>query len=194
MSCRSDLAAGIKARLTMEEVVRRYGYAPGRNGFLRCPFHSERTASLKLYPGQGGWHCFGCGKGGSVIDFVMELFGLTLQQACLRLNTDFGLGLTGDQPDRKALQAAQRRAKEAEERRAQEEAEELALLAEHRYWWEIQREFAPGEDGYIHPLYERAVKELPWLAYRLDCCADRRWRTSKNAQTMHHGPTQRKTS
>ena len=39
------LAAGIKDRLTMEEVARRYGYEPGRSGFLRCPFHSgDRTA------------------------------------------------------------------------------------------------------------------------------------------------------
>lgn len=193
-SCRSDLASRIKDRLTIEEVVRRYGYEPGRNGFLHCPFHQgDRTASLKLYPEQEGWHCFGCGKGGSVIDFVMELYGLSFSQACLRLNTDFGLGLAGDQPDRRALQAAQRRAKEAEEKRAREEAEELALLAEHRYWWEVRQAFAPGKDGYIHPLYEQAVKELPWLAYLLDCCADRRWRTSENLQPSTNGPIQRRT-
>ena len=193
--CRSDLASQIKERLTMEEVARRYGYEPGRSGFVRCPFHQgDRTASLKIYPGQGGWHCFGCGKGGSVIDFVMELYGLSFSQACLRLNTDFGLGLTSDKPDKKAIQDARRRAREAEEKRAREEAEELALLAEHRYWWEVQQTFAPGPDGYIHPLYEQAVKVLPHLSYLLDCCADRRWRTSVERSQTEHGTTQKRTS
>lgn len=194
-SYRSELAGQIKDRLTMEEVARRYGYEPGRSGFLRCPFHQgDRTASLKIYPGQGGWHCFACGKGGSVIDFVMELFGLSFSQACLRLNTDFALGLSRDEPDRKAIREARRRAREAEEKRAREEAEELALLEEHRYWWEVQRAFAPGLDGYIHPLYEQAVKVLPHLAYLLDCCADRRWRTSVERSQPENGTTQKRTS
>ena len=195
VSCRSNLAGRIKDRLTMEEVARRYGYEPGRSGFLRCPFHQgDRTASLKIYPGHGGWHCFGCGKGGSVIDFVMELYGITFSQACLRLNEDFCLGLTNDAPDRKALQEARRRATEAEEKKAREEAEEQALLEEHRYWWEVQQVFAPGPDGYIHPLYEQAVKVLPHLAYLLDCCADRRWRTSAEKLRPGSGTTQKKIS
>lgn len=192
---RSDLADRIKDRVTVEEAARRYGYAPGRNGFLRCPFHQgDRTASLKIYPGQGGWHCFGCGRGGSVIDFVMELYGLTFSQACLRLNEDFGLGLTRQAPDRKAIQAARRRAREEEERKAREEAEELALLAEHRYWWEVQQVFAPGPEGYIHPLYEQAVKTLPHLAWLLDCCADRRWNESAKRSQTEDGLTQKRIS
>lgn len=179
--CRSDgIAARIKEMITVDEAARRYGYDPGRSGFIRCPFHSgDRTASLKIYPGQGGWHCFGCGKGGSVIDFVMELYGISFSQACLRLNADFSLGLTKDGPDRKTLQEAREKAAEIEKRKAQEEAEEQALLEEHRYWWEVRQVFAPGPDGYIHPLYECAVKALPYLEYLLDCCADRRWAASK---------------
>lgn len=179
---RSDLAAQIKAQVTTEEAARFYGYPPARNGFLRCPFHQgDRTPSLKLFP-DGGWHCFGCGRGGSSIDFVMELFGITFPQACLRLNADFHLGLTSDTPDRKALSEARKKAQEAEERLAQEEEEELALLQEHRYWWAVKLAFAPepGDGDYIHPLYETAVKELPWLAYLLDCMADRRWSRWKN--------------
>lgn len=178
-NCRSDLAAQIKERLTMPEVARFYGFEPNRAGFLRCPFHAgDRTASLKVYPGGGGWHCFGCQKGGTVIDFVMELYGLPFRAACVRLNVDFGLGLTSDKPDRKAVQEARRKAEERKKHIEAEEAEEIALLEEHRYWWEIKREFAPRADGYLHPLYEQAVKILPYLEYRLDCCADRRWRKS----------------
>lgn len=81
----------LKRMLPMEEVARHYGFEPNRSGFICCPFHGEKTASLKIYPGDRGWHCFGCGEGGDVIRFVMKLFGLTFPQALTRLKFDFGL-------------------------------------------------------------------------------------------------------
>ena len=83
----------------MDAVARHYGFHPNRAGFIRCPFHAgDRTASLKLYPSQRGWHCFGCQVGGSVVDFVARLFGLTSLDAVRRLNEDFSLGLPIDRP------------------------------------------------------------------------------------------------
>lgn len=55
----------------MEQILQLYGYRT-KKGFMCCPFHGEKTPSLRVYKNTGGWHCFGCGKGGSVIDFVME--------------------------------------------------------------------------------------------------------------------------
>lgn len=44
-----------------------------KRGVGICPFHSEKTGSFKIYKNQNSWWCFGaCGKGGSVIDFIME--------------------------------------------------------------------------------------------------------------------------
>ncbi len=40
----------------------------------RCPFHHEKTPSFVIYKDQNSFHCFGCGKTGSVIDFVMNLY------------------------------------------------------------------------------------------------------------------------
>lgn len=89
-------AAGeIKRRVSMEEALRYYGFEPGRGGVMLCPFHREDTPSFKAYPGEGGWHCYGCGEGGSVIDFVMKLYHLSFSQAVVRLDNDFRLGLTG---------------------------------------------------------------------------------------------------
>lgn len=103
----TDLAGQLKERLGMDEVAQRYGFSPNRSGFIQCPFHKgDNHGSLKLYPGQKGWHCFGCQRGGSVIDFVMQLYGIDFRQACLRLNTDFGLRLTGQRPDQVAQAAA----------------------------------------------------------------------------------------
>ena len=58
----------IKRDHPMPEVVRRYGIEINRAGFCRCPFHNERTASMKIYA--QSFYCFGCGAGGDVIDFV----------------------------------------------------------------------------------------------------------------------------
>jgi hypothetical protein len=48
-----------------------------RFGSIRCPFHEDDTPSMKLYPDDRGWHCFGCGKGGSIVDFGAERYGIT---------------------------------------------------------------------------------------------------------------------
>lgn len=44
----------------------------GRNFFGRCPFHDEKTPSFSVSPDKQIYHCFGCGAGGNVINFVME--------------------------------------------------------------------------------------------------------------------------
>lgn len=77
----------------MNRVAEFYGFEPNRAGFIKCPFHADKTASIKIYPGMRGFHCFGCHEGGSVVDFVMKLFGLSFKDACARLNEDFRLGL-----------------------------------------------------------------------------------------------------
>ena len=44
----------------------------GKNYFALCPFHHEKTPSFSVNPEMGIYHCFGCGRGGNVITFVME--------------------------------------------------------------------------------------------------------------------------
>jgi len=44
----------------------------GRNYFGRCPFHNEKTPSFSVSPDKQIYHCFGCGAGGNVINFIME--------------------------------------------------------------------------------------------------------------------------
>lgn len=171
MSCRSDAAGQIKQMLTAREVAERYGFTPDRSGFIRCPFHTgDNHGSLKLYPGAGGWHCFGCGAGGSVIDFVMRLFDINFRQAVLRLSMDFGLGLTPDArptpAERSALMEARRR--EAG-RKAALDREYRAKAAEHCYWWQAKIHFAPAPGAAVlHPLYMEALRRLSALEYWLD--------------------------
>ena len=46
-----------------------------------CPFHNERTPSFFVSPSRGTCHCFGCGKGGNAITFLMELRQMTYPEA-----------------------------------------------------------------------------------------------------------------
>ncbi|GAA0443161.1 DNA primase [Lentibacillus halophilus] len=53
----------------------------GRNYFGLCPFHGEKTPSFSVTQDKQIFHCFGCGKGGNVITFVMEMEGYTFYEA-----------------------------------------------------------------------------------------------------------------
>jgi DNA primase catalytic core len=59
----------IKSRLTILSVLTYYNLEPDRNNMLKCPFHKEDTASMRIYPDTNSFHCFGCGKGGDAIEF-----------------------------------------------------------------------------------------------------------------------------
>lgn len=160
----NDLAAEIKRALPARDVLEHYGFHPGRTGFLQCPFHQgDKHGSLKVYDGERGWHCFGCGRGGSVIDFVMELFGIGFREACLRLNEEFHLGLSDRKPSRAEVSALLRARQEAEARREREAEEYRQVAEEHRYWWEVLKYF-----DFPHPLWCEAVKRQPYLEDWLD--------------------------
>ena len=170
-NCRSDTAAQIKQLLTTREVAERYGFTPNRSGFIQCPFHAgDNHGSLKIYSGTGGWHCFGCGAGGSVIDFAMRVFDINFSQAVLRLNADFGLNVIGGAAPSKVEQSALLEARRREEgRKAQLDQEYRRMAEEHRYWWGIKKSFAPAAGATVlHPLYAEALRRLPPLEDWLD--------------------------
>lgn len=60
------------------------GEKPNHAGFIRCPFHNEKTASCKIEKNR--FHCFGCGADGDVIDWVMKMEGKDFLTAVRELN------------------------------------------------------------------------------------------------------------
>lgn len=112
----TDVFQEVRERVSALDVAQLYGFHPNRAGFIPCPFHHERTASLKLYPGAKGFFCFGCHTGGSVIDFVARLYGLDALGAVRRISDDFHLGLPIDrqQTPQERTEAARAAAKRRE--------------------------------------------------------------------------------
>ena len=85
-------AQTIRDNVTMEQILSLYGYKP-KHGFICCPFHGEKAPSLKIYKDTGGWHCYGCERGGSVIDFVMEHENCNFPTAVRAIDAALHLGL-----------------------------------------------------------------------------------------------------
>ena len=65
----------------------------GSNQFGLCPFHSEKTPSFSVSADRQIYHCFGCGKGGGVINFVMEIEGLNFPEAVEFLAKRVGMAI-----------------------------------------------------------------------------------------------------
>lgn len=76
----------LKRETSILDILERYGVpvnrqANGTSFMTLCPFHDDKTPSLSVDPQKNIWHCFGCQKGGSSIDFVMEKEGLSFKEA-----------------------------------------------------------------------------------------------------------------
>ena len=89
----------LTARNPIEDVVGQYVSLKrsGSNMFGLCPFHGEKTASFSVAPDKGIYYCFGCHKGGSVINFQMEIEGLSYPDAVRALAKRAGLEVPEDE-------------------------------------------------------------------------------------------------
>ena len=80
----------------------RLGKKSGSNLFGLCPFHSEKTPSFSVSPDKQIYHCFGCGKGGGVINFIMEIENLSFPEAVEFLAKRAGMQMPQEENDRES--------------------------------------------------------------------------------------------
>jgi len=85
-------------RNPIEDVVGQYVALTrrGSNLFGLCPFHGEKTASFSVAPEKGIFYCFGCHKGGGVVNFIMEIENLSYPDAVRFLAKRAGLEVPED--------------------------------------------------------------------------------------------------
>ncbi len=97
----------VKERVSLKDVVRAYGIELNRNDMCICPFHAEKTASMKVY--DKGFRCYGCGEGGDTLHFVQKYFNLSnTLEAAHKINEDFNLGIETDRrPSKSEVTSAQ---------------------------------------------------------------------------------------
>ena len=93
----------VLTKADIESVVSRYVLLKRQGGNMwgLCPFHSEKTASFSVNPAKGIYKCFGCGKGGNAISFIMEIEHLSYPEAIRHLAAQYGIdvpetGYSGD--------------------------------------------------------------------------------------------------
>lgn len=154
----------------IQTVLTLYGIEFNRHGAALCPFHSEKTPSLKCK--QGYWHCFGCGAGGDAVKFVQMYFSLSFLDAVKRLNTDFRLGLGIEPGKRISYSEAVRREKQREREQKERECferEYTRMAEEHRRLHHAYLHDAPEHPGDpIRDSYAEACRRLPYLEWWLD--------------------------
>lgn len=93
----------LKTRADLVRIIE--PYAPlkkkGSNWMGCCPFHQEKTPSFSVSPSKGFYKCFGCGKGGTAFNFVMEMEGLNFPEAIKRVAEISGIPLPEPIDDKK---------------------------------------------------------------------------------------------
>lgn len=159
----------VKEQLKLRDVAEYYGLHINKSGFTNCPFHQERTPSMKLYDGH--FYCFGCQSSGDVITLVEKLFGLQPFEAAKKLKYDFGLKEISDDYARETSVHRERRKSLRKELEFKKwKAATYLLLAEYchllRKWKE---EYAPKSfEEPLNPLFVESLRESDKMEYYCD--------------------------
>ena len=153
----------VRNRVTMPEAISCYGFEQNRQNMICCPFHSEKTASMRIY--ETHFHCFGCGLHGDVIKFVQLLYNISPTEAVKKINNDFALGLSfGRSP-----QPIDSEPTDAEIITAYNQWEKYAYNLLNSYykllceWYDTFRPADP--DKPLNPLFVKACKERERVDY-----------------------------
>jgi DNA primase len=121
MSIPQTFVQELLARADVVEIVGRYVPLKkgGANFMGLCPFHSEKSPSFSVSPTKQFYHCFGCGKTGNAIGFLMEHAGMSFVEAVQDLAQQFGMKVPEDDA------SPQDRARAAEQRQKQSTLNEV---------------------------------------------------------------------
>ena len=166
-----DAIQVIKDRLTMREVLERYGFSAKRR--IPCPLHNGKDENFEIKG--NNWRCYShCGSG-DIISFVQKLFGLSFQDALRKIDADFGLNIYGDHSfeelrrshyQRQALIAKQEREKEERQRA---DAQYISAYEKYIRLDRNMREYAPKTSTEEwHPLFVEALRYIDYYTYVLD--------------------------
>ena len=156
----------VKQSVTTRQAAEHYGIRVGRNGMACCPFHNDKTPSMKL---DRRYHCFGCGADGDVIDFTAVLYGLGKKEAAVQLAQDFGISYEDWKPPGKVKKPKPRQ-KSPEEQFQEAKSRCFRILADYlhllRAW---RKDYVPhSPEEAVHPRFVEALQKQAQVEYLLD--------------------------
>ena len=156
----------VKQSVTTRQAAEHYGIRVNRNGMACCPFHNDKTPSMKL---DKRFHCFGCGADGDVIDFVAALYGLGKKEAAAQLASDFGLAYEDWKPPGRARKPKPRQ-KSPEEQFREAKAHCFRVLADYLHLLRVWKtDYAPhSPEEAFHPRFVEALQKQAHVEYLLD--------------------------
>jgi len=152
----------VKANASFEALLQRYRIETRGTGDERsalCPFHEESKPSFKVNLAKGGFHCFGCGAKGNVLDFVAKLEGCGLREAAVIVAEASGISLS----ERTEGAEARLNGRKAAEARKRPETAPTALQAATV----ARKKAAPAKDAAEEPRQARPERNAP-LSFRLN--------------------------
>lgn len=177
-----DKIAIIKDRLTMRDVLARYGFEPKKR--MKCPIHNGDDYNFSVM--DKGYMCFSHCGGGDVITFVQKLFNLSFADTLRKIDTDFNLGLYGKKDLKNLEKLRQSKYKSKVVKARQERIKSEKQHADDEYWavfdeWkrldDNKRNYAPKTpDEEWHPLFVEALQKLAYQEYLLNEADERRCR------------------
>lgn len=157
-----NLFETVKAAVTPRMAAERYGLPIQQGSMVCCPFHADRTPSMKL--NEDYFYCFGCGASGDVIALTAQLFNLPPVEAAKKLAADFGI--TGQKPSILAKLQRGKSQVEAERRCFRVLGDYLRILQD----WKTNCAPQSPEDA-IDPRYAEACHMLERIENMLDILA-----------------------
>ena len=159
----------VKQSVTTRQAAEHYGIRVNRNGMACCPFHNDKTPSMKL---DKRFHCFGCGADGDVIDFVAALYGLGKKEAAAQLASDFGLAYEDWKPPGRARKPKPRQ-KSPEEQFREAKAHCFRVLADYLHLLRVWKtDYAPhSPEEAFHPRFVEALQKQAHVEYLLSAAA-----------------------
>lgn len=149
----------IKQSLSMREVVERYGIQIDRKGFCCCPFHKEKTPSMKIYKDSS--HCFGCGRSDDIFSFVMGMEYCDFKTAFKNLGGTYEKKSSYSHDLFRYRMEKRKQTEEVKKQRL--ENERIGILKEIEQQKIFKNLFSPMSDDWCD-----AVNKLENLYYRLE--------------------------
>ncbi|MDQ3490126.1 MAG: DNA primase [Acidobacteriota bacterium] len=140
----------------------------GSNWMGCCPFHSEKTPSFSVSPSKGFYKCFGCGKGGSVYNFLMEIEGLSFPEAVKAVAERTGIPLP--EPVDDVNYQKNKKKKEAKKKIA-DQVIDLNRIALEFWEAELQKKYAKAKAAREY-LETRGISEETQKAFHIGFSPD----------------------